>query len=586
MTFLVISEEKLSSSSSIMPRGNFPLWCATALAMAFSLAVVIMSTSPTMMKPVLATSRNCEFLKPSFQPNFNQIEDPEEIARGSQGVVYKASISGCAIALKCFPKNPHFYKTEKHNLQMVQGCPNVLKMYGFIEAKQCILMPLYSQDLYAQYEDLHKVSLRDRFMRLARIMRDVINGLQCIHSKNMIYGDLKPENILVGFPGTAKDTEVGTAKGMAMEMAMEMGQVVIADLGSLSTPRQTGAAYISSGMRTKYYSAPEMFLLQKEWTHMAVVETLGNTVDVYAVAQTFLAMVNGKDKDGVKLHFSYNQSVHDFLKKCSSLDDLQRPSLAQTSDMFTSLLKYLQENDGDGDAAPSDNILHGFIVSYPTEFQHRFSPEIMPKWMPHTMPIIPLHELVFVKRIESNDGTMEPNMFEGILYQGARSPSPSASASLYTGPVGILPRPFNRLEATLNILTTTNSLHMVQGCSFATGMAGTEKYHKFYLIVKQNNIKEVMEMVMSIEKQMYSTSLMNHCLDVVVGTIIVIAWVWLYKIGTKLVMTPSGDDEIVMFEDVLPLPFICCVAFVLVIAAWTSISYEETPDPEENKKST
>ena len=74
-------------------------------------------------------------------------------------------------------------------------------------------------------------------------MRQILKGMQYVHSKKICHRDLKPENILMNKEGVVKICDFGSAK-------------VLSENG-LNTP------YIVS----RYYRAPELILACSDYTH-------------------------------------------------------------------------------------------------------------------------------------------------------------------------------------------------------------------------------------------------------------------------------------------------------------------------------
>ena len=74
-------------------------------------------------------------------------------------------------------------------------------------------------------------------------MRQILRGMQYVHSKKICHRDLKPENILMNKEGVVKICDFGSAK-------------VLSDNG-LNTP------YIVS----RYYRAPELILACSDYTN-------------------------------------------------------------------------------------------------------------------------------------------------------------------------------------------------------------------------------------------------------------------------------------------------------------------------------
>ncbi|KAG2381751.1 hypothetical protein C9374_006135 [Naegleria lovaniensis] len=181
----------------------------------------------------------------------------EEIGKGSSSVVYKGRKRKTIeyAAVKCIEKH-HKQKVfnEAKVLNMLSHT-NVLKFHSWYETTNhywiivefCTgdLMTLISQDQKLPEEAIHLFAL------------DIVNGLQYVHSRGVVYCDLKPSNILIDGCGILKLSGFGLSKLMT-----EIDQSLSSPLST--PPTATSASEKPSDGKLKRgtlcYTAPELLL--------------------------------------------------------------------------------------------------------------------------------------------------------------------------------------------------------------------------------------------------------------------------------------------------------------------------------------
>lgn len=134
----------------------------------------------------------------------------KKIGKGSQGTVWKAIrvSDGKIIAIKSLPsynaESTTAAKDEIEKLKMMSKprChDNIICYYGYTEEGDNI----YVEMEYIDGVDLSEYSkrLRDKgeydklYKHLLLITKDLINGLVCVHIKDIIHNDIKPTNIII-----------------------------------------------------------------------------------------------------------------------------------------------------------------------------------------------------------------------------------------------------------------------------------------------------------------------------------------------------------------------------------------------------
>ncbi|KAF0985137.1 hypothetical protein FDP41_000176 [Naegleria fowleri] len=151
----------------------------------------------------------------------------EEIGKGSSSVVYKGRKRKTIeyAAVKC---------VEKHHHQKV-----------FNEYCTGDLMTLLSQDQRLPEEAIHLFAL------------DIVNGLQYVHSRGVVYCDLKPSNILIDGCGILKLSGFGLSKLMK-EIDQSLSSPITTPSTTSSASEKPNDGKLKRG--TLCYTAPELLM--------------------------------------------------------------------------------------------------------------------------------------------------------------------------------------------------------------------------------------------------------------------------------------------------------------------------------------
>lgn len=239
--------------------------------------------------------------------NYNVIK---VLGKGLFGTVYLISDKkeGKFYALKSINKKEDILRTALKEIQvflLLRDCPNVIKMISFFETKSTFYL-VYE---YMDGGDLYQKNLTVQQVKF--ILKSILKGLECIHSKNLIYADLKPENIM-----TNKD----------------LTKIVIIDLGSI----RENPFYHDFG--TTYYMAPERF--ENDATCDEKVDSWTIGVLTYALltgdelfdADTEVGTALKIKECEYDLHLwldEYDPNLRDFISKLVVLDPKKRLSLKE-----------------------------------------------------------------------------------------------------------------------------------------------------------------------------------------------------------------------------------------------------------------
>ncbi|CDW55295.1 serine:threonine protein kinase 3 [Trichuris trichiura] len=187
-------------------------------------------------------------------------KQPEEVfdilcklGEGSYGSVFKAvhKKSGQCLAIKQVPVDTDLQEIIKE-ISIMQQCdsPFVVKYYGsyFKNSDLWIVMEYCGAGSVSDLMRIRKKTLNED--EIAVILRDVLTGLQYLHSRRKIHRDVKAGNILLNTEARAKladfgvagqltdtmakrNTVIGTPFWMAPEVIQEIGYDCKADIWSL-----------------------------------------------------------------------------------------------------------------------------------------------------------------------------------------------------------------------------------------------------------------------------------------------------------------------------------------------------------------
>ncbi|KHJ43312.1 kinase domain protein [Trichuris suis] len=187
-------------------------------------------------------------------------KQPEEVfdilcklGEGSYGSVFKAvhKKSGQCLAIKQVPVDTDLQEIIKE-ISIMQQCdsPFVVKYYGsyFKNSDLWIVMEYCGAGSVSDLMRIRKKTLNED--EIAVILRDVLTGLQYLHSRRKIHRDIKAGNILLNTEARAKladfgvagqltdtmakrNTVIGTPFWMAPEVIQEIGYDCKADIWSL-----------------------------------------------------------------------------------------------------------------------------------------------------------------------------------------------------------------------------------------------------------------------------------------------------------------------------------------------------------------
>ncbi|KAK8951993.1 Mitogen-activated protein kinase kinase kinase 1 [Platanthera zijinensis] len=187
---------------------------------------------------------------------------------------------------------------------------NIVQYYGTDkeESKLYIFLELVTQGSLASL--YQKYRLRDS--QVSAYTRQILNGLQYLHERNVVHRDIKCANILVHASGSVKLADFGLAKEMS-------------NLNDLKSCKGS-----------VYWMAPEVVHPKKTYGYAADIWSLGCTVLEMLTRQIpypqvewqhAFYMIGRGDQPPIPCHLS--TEAKDFIRQCVKVDPNSRPTAAQ-----------------------------------------------------------------------------------------------------------------------------------------------------------------------------------------------------------------------------------------------------------------
>jgi serine/threonine protein kinase len=118
----------------------------------------------------------------------------ENISKGQFGEIIKVKHNTNYYAIKVGTKD--IIKYEAHVYKQLKGLTNVSKVYDIFEYcdKYCLVLDYYTKTLQDHKEEIF-ANCANYILTVINYIKELINSIAIIHSKNVIHRDIKPSNI-------------------------------------------------------------------------------------------------------------------------------------------------------------------------------------------------------------------------------------------------------------------------------------------------------------------------------------------------------------------------------------------------------
>ncbi|ESW24648.1 hypothetical protein PHAVU_004G147800 [Phaseolus vulgaris] len=149
------------------------------------------------------------------------LENLAVLGHGNGGTVYKVrhKTTSATYALKIIHSNADATTrrrafAESSILRRATDCPRVVRFHGCFEKPSGDVAIVMEYMDGGSLETALTTSGTFSEKRLAAVARDILEGLACLHARNIAHRDIKPANILVNSQGEVKIADFGVSKLM------------------------------------------------------------------------------------------------------------------------------------------------------------------------------------------------------------------------------------------------------------------------------------------------------------------------------------------------------------------------------------
>ncbi|KAG7470769.1 hypothetical protein MATL_G00117300 [Megalops atlanticus] len=245
------------------------------------------------------------------------------VGGGTYGEVYKArnKQSGELAAIKVIKMEPEDdFSVIQQEIVMVKSCkhPNIVAYYGsYIRANKLWICMEYCGG--GSLQDIYHVTGPLSELQIAYICREMLKGLEYLHSQKKIHRDIKGANILLN----------------------DNGEVKLADFGISAQITATFARRMSF-IGTPYWMAPEVAAVEIKggYNELCDVWSVGITAielaelqppmfDVHPLRVLFLMSKSGYQPPKLKDKAKWSSLFHNFIKMMLIRNPKKRPSASK-----------------------------------------------------------------------------------------------------------------------------------------------------------------------------------------------------------------------------------------------------------------
>ena len=164
--------------------------------------------------------------------------------------------------------------------------PNIVTLYDFFYCPEnrhlyFVFEPMEG-NLYQIMKARHGRPMSERL--IFSLFRQIVSGIDHIHTSGYFYRDMKPENVLITTTGLCNYPEFSPLPDQNSDVSFEVDIAVIAKLGDFGLAKAIGSTppYTES-VSTRWYCAPEVLLNGRSYS---------SPVDMWAVGVIMAEVVN------------------------------------------------------------------------------------------------------------------------------------------------------------------------------------------------------------------------------------------------------------------------------------------------------
>jgi len=257
------------------------------------------------------------------------------IGKGSFGNVWLAKYGNVDVAAKEMGQKikkgeEKEYKKEMEIMLQLNN-PHIVRLYGSIATDNSFFILMEYVPLGSLKSAIDKYTF-SAYMR-CRLMMDVANGMEYLHSQGIIHRDLKPENVLVA--------------------SLDPNADVLCKINDFGISRQSSAetktSVMTRGVGTPYYMAPEMLRGDEKYSRTVDMYSFGimcaelwneeppyNEVHFDSLVAFVLIVIDGKRP---LIHNDCPTPLVELITRCWATNGSERPPFASIVKDLGSIVK-------------------------------------------------------------------------------------------------------------------------------------------------------------------------------------------------------------------------------------------------------
>lgn len=253
------------------------------------------------------------------EDDISEFEKHEEIGFGGGGKVYKVTKNQTFAMKEMNIKNSDAKNFQnflgEYEIMNLFNHPNIIKTFGLFLSETrppCIILEYCPKNLEQLILDNKCTKVE-----LVFYIYQIVEGMRCIHEKNVIHRDLKPTNILITRDGIIKISDFGISKLMTVE-------------------EQT----MTLGAGTQKFMAPEIINEEDHYNEK---------VDVYSFGVVLFYILSGGQLPRIKIFDipkgkkapipdTFSDFARELISNCWNLEPKDRPS-------FNDIIEMLEQNN-------------------------------------------------------------------------------------------------------------------------------------------------------------------------------------------------------------------------------------------------